>query len=79
VLHGDNGGPEGGPEFQNLQFFGLVNSVPFSTVELTFTNPSGLTGMIFLDRLEYAAVPEPSALALLALGLLGRACYGKNT
>jgi len=40
VLLGDNGGPDGGPEFQNLQFFGVVNANAFTTVQLTFANPT---------------------------------------
>lgn len=69
VLVGDNGGPAGGPDFQNLQFFGVVNSTPFSTVQLTFAKNITLsTGTIFLDRLEFATVPEPSTYVLIIAG-----------
>jgi len=69
ALLGDNGGPAGGPSYQNLQFFGVVNSAPFSLVGLAFENPSTFTGTIFLDALEFAPVPEPGTLALFSAGL----------
>jgi len=73
VLLPDNGGPAGGPDFQNLQFFGVTNSNPFSQVVLTFTNNSSSTGSIFLDRLEYgvAEVPEPASMAIFGVGSVG--------
>jgi hypothetical protein len=38
---------------------------------MTFANPGPFSGTIFLDRLEFAPVPEPSTYALLlAAGLL---------
>jgi len=80
ALAGDDGGPAGGPDFQNLQFFGVVNTDAFTTVQLTFTNPSGSSGTIAVDRLEFGgiaasapAVPEPATLGAAALGLLGLA------
>jgi hypothetical protein len=71
LLFGDNGGPAGGDGLQNLQFFGVANSVPFSIVQLTFDNPSGRSGAILLDRLEFALAPEPSTLALGVATMLG--------
>jgi len=68
LLVGDNGGPIGGPDYQNLQFFGVVNTTPFSTVQLIFANTTQLSGTIFLDYLEFTAVPEPSTLSMLFAG-----------
>ena len=70
ALLGDNGSPAGGPGFQNVQFFGVVNTTAFSQVQLTFGNPTALTGIICLDRLEYTPVPEPATFAMAALGAL---------
>ncbi len=72
ILLGDNGGPAGGPSFENRQFFGLVNSDAFSTVTLTFTQASA-SGTLFVDRLQYggARIPEPATLALMGLGFVG--------
>lgn len=72
VLVGDNGSPEGGPGFQNLQFFGVVNNDAFSTVQLAFiNNDASLTGTIAFDRLEFSSVPEPATMLLLGTGLVG--------
>lgn len=75
ILVGDQGSNEGGPGFQNLQFFGVTNTDAFSSVSLTFTNNSGSTGTIALDRFSYglnstANVPEPNIVALLSTSLL---------
>jgi len=77
ILQGDNGGGQGGPGMQNLQFFGIVNTMPFSVIRLDFVNNSGLTGTLALDYLQYSdtitAVPAPGAILL---GTIGAALVG---
>lgn len=70
VLLGDNGGPAGGPGFENYQFFGVVNTESFSEVQLTFERIPGtfaFNATVFLDHLEYAVIPEPASIGLLGL------------
>lgn len=69
VLLGDDGSDDGGPGFENRQFFGVTNAVAFSTVVFTFS-PTTSSGTLFFDRLQYGAIPEPSAVVLFASGLV---------
>jgi len=52
-------------------FFGVTNSVPFDTVVFSFDDVAG--DSMGFDRLEYQAIPEPSSIALWAVGSL---CIG---
>lgn len=77
VLLGDGGGPEGGPGFENRQFFGIVSATPFTSATFAFSTPDPqLSGTIAFDRMSYggtAPVPLPLPVLALAsgLGLLG--------
>lgn len=73
VLTGDDGSAQGGPGFQNQQFFGVVNTDPFTSI--TFSIGATINfGLLTFDRLEYqtaavSPVPVPASLPLLAGGL----------
>jgi hypothetical protein len=76
ILVGDFGSSAGGPDFQNLQFFGVSNSNPFSSISLSFSNSDpNLTGTLAFDNLQYgtgtAPIPEPGTMLLLGSGLIG--------
>jgi len=70
VLSGDGGAPDGGPGFENRQFFGVTNDAGFQMVRLSFSAPGALANLYF-DRLEFgtAVIPEPDSALLLGFGL----------
>lgn len=73
VLWGDNANGATDGDYTNRQFFGLTNTVPFSTVQLTFVSDPSLTGALALDYLQYGqcnVVPAPGAAWLVGAGLV---------
>jgi hypothetical protein len=78
VLLGDDCGPAGGPDCENIQFFGVTNTDVSSSVQLALSIPTG-SGTVYFDRLEFSTIPEPFTALLLALGLAGLAVQGRRT
>jgi hypothetical protein len=67
----------------NVLFFGVVSTDPsalFSEVEIlnTFTTEGDIHGIDDITVGLTAAVPEPSGLAMLGIGLAGLAGYGRR-
>jgi hypothetical protein len=62
----------------NRQYFGLVSDTPFTSI--TFS-PSNNGDGIFFDSMSYgkaAAIPEPTTITILGLGLAGLAAFRRR-
>ena len=55
-------------------FYGFYNTSGFDSIVLTFTG----TNLAVIDNIQFASIPEPSTIGLLALGLSGFAAFARR-